>query len=650
MSSKSNKSKNNIIEELKLALKKSRNLYGRNNIPEAKQIALDAKKKALAAGLNLDAKVLEAQALICDKRWDEVVALLSAAVQKDFHMLGFALDRLGFAYANKMDYDKAIEFYQKALDTPGYDTPGDALNNMGIAAYNDEKDSDKAIEYYQKALDTPGYDTPGMALNNMGNAYGDKKDYNKAIEYYQKALDTPGYETPGNALYNMGIVYAQKKDYDQAIELMRKAIQEYEKTNDDSSIENAKELMALWQSTERAVKKGLPEIAKEYADVASALAEPSKPVADVEDPYRKRLIKRAGARTTAFEEYANHRPSESNDVLVVLKGWSSAIPIIAEMKYEGFGGQTCRGGGYFIKAANHGIALDPGYDYLRNLWANKYHIKEINTVIVTHNHPDHQDDLCRIAGLDYEYRKNVSGSPKKSAIRYYLDQDTERAYEPTLKALNANSKLIKQVDVDNQECHIPPDMCLEVFKTRHGDGNIVSSPFGGVLRLKLQDGSERRIGYTSDTAYFKELPEHLKDCDVLICHFSSAQADEFGDPEKLHPFHLGFNGLKKLIQNTNAKLYIISEFWGGVGDQRYDLVEYLKYENKSRKREVNIVAGDIGLTIDLKTLGIYCSSCGKPWPFDEVRTIEPSCPFDGIRYFCRNCPTLWPMTGVRRPK
>jgi tetratricopeptide (TPR) repeat protein len=61
-----------------------------------------------------------------------------------------------------------------------------AYFNMGNV-YNRKHDYDKAIEYYKKALEI----APDCAsiYRNIGVTYEDKHDYNKAIEYYKKAIE-----------------------------------------------------------------------------------------------------------------------------------------------------------------------------------------------------------------------------------------------------------------------------------------------------------------------------------------------------------------------------------------------------------------------------------------------------------------------------
>jgi len=113
-------------------------------------------------------------------------------------------------YYIKNDYDTTKSFLEKYHKIKDIQLISYYYFLYGNIYYN-EGDYDRAIESYQKALDTPGYDTPGMALNNLGLAYSKKGDYDRAIESYQKALDTPGYDTAEMALNNLGLVYLQKR-------------------------------------------------------------------------------------------------------------------------------------------------------------------------------------------------------------------------------------------------------------------------------------------------------------------------------------------------------------------------------------------------------------------------------------------------------
>jgi len=109
------------------------------------------------------------------------------------------LNQYGSILHDLGEYNKAIEYFEKALDsdlkTYGEQHPQVAIywSNLGLA-WSSLGEYKKAIEYFEKALDsdlkTYGEQHPDVALrwNNLGSAWDFLGEYKKAIEYYEKAL------------------------------------------------------------------------------------------------------------------------------------------------------------------------------------------------------------------------------------------------------------------------------------------------------------------------------------------------------------------------------------------------------------------------------------------------------------------------------
>jgi tetratricopeptide (TPR) repeat protein len=156
-------------------------------------------------------------------------------------------NNLGAAWNGKGNYDKAIEYYEKALNSDlenlGEDHPNVATyrNNLG-ATWKAKGEYDKAIEYYEMALKSDlnnfGENHPKVATrwNNLGEAWRAKGHYDKAIEYYEKALESDlnnfGEDHPNVAAHrnNLGVAWNAKGEHDKAIEYLEKALKSDLKT------------------------------------------------------------------------------------------------------------------------------------------------------------------------------------------------------------------------------------------------------------------------------------------------------------------------------------------------------------------------------------------------------------------------------------
>ena len=152
---------------------------------------------------------------------DKAIAVCSESVKKNPDNIRNIYE-LGRAYHKKKEYEKAVEFYQKAADK-GYTN---AQYNLGVMYDNGwgvRQDYIKAVELYQKAADQGNAD----ALSNLGVMYESgqsvKQDYKKAVELFEEAA------AQGNAFaqINLGEMYVAgkgvKKDYVKARELFKKA-------------------------------------------------------------------------------------------------------------------------------------------------------------------------------------------------------------------------------------------------------------------------------------------------------------------------------------------------------------------------------------------------------------------------------------------
>ena len=625
--------------------------------------------------------------------WDEVIELYSALLSAETTPDGEAVFRLGYAYDEKGEYDKAIECYQKAVDTPGYDTLGTAWYNMGLA-YALKGEHDKAIECFQKAIDAPGYDTPGRAWNSMGVAYHYKGEYDKAIECYQKALDTPGFDAPGRAWFNLGCAWGAKLGHAKAIEFYQKAVDTpaYDKPghawfNMGLAYRLKGDLAGALRAFEKAARAYRKAGAKPDEDDALAQAElvrvsqqvGTKTAADLfpalsaatsqgaePDPYDplkelQALERRAQLESKGYSQRYQKRRKDALPIsaLAILKGWSSSEPFVT----SGFAEHSSLpGGGLFVRWNGKGVVLDPGIDYLSNFHKSGFFVQDIDAMVVTHNHEDHTFDL---PAINDTVRLMQSFEPKGRARYCFLSEPVRNQFGSRLRQ-TAGYTFAAPYErgiqgVGNPRLHpCIPGIQLVPFDTKHAEHS-----FGLKLHLD-RDGNEMVIGITSDTKYFKGLLKHLKDAHVIVAHISNPDSEEYRNPHflKAKAEHLGLNGTRKLIEGTNADVYVISEFWAGLGDRRVPLCQKLAYDLKrvSGIEGKCIIPADVGLMIHLDfgkdgkpMFSLKCTSCDNPVQCCDVTVVRPDEPYGTIRYICPDCmsrltlPTRWASPSSSLP-
>lgn len=322
------------------------------------------------------------------------------------------------------------------------------------------------------------------------------------------------------------------------------------------------------------------------------------------------------------------------DTLICLKGFSSTTPAI----YSASFGNTCTGGGIYLNVGGYGIVIDPGIGFVDSMHKQGIFIEDIDAVIVTHNHLDHNADLSTISALQHDvnryYEKQVSfyknffpdAKHKKHSIYWILDIGTKESTKTIVDSDNSEV-LIK---CDNWK-ELSENISMKVIETQHMvDGVSYGVKFKGIL-----DDNEIQIGYTSDTKFFAELSDFFIDTDILIFNISDIyEKDVRGTKSKNS--HLGYDGsINLLVRNSHhPQLAIASEFCCSNGDYRMSVSRKLQEQVGTG---INIIPGEIGLKVDLSKGGICCSRCKRAVPISSVSVIAPEREFGPIQYICDKC-------------
>lgn len=323
-----------------------------------------------------------------------------------------------------------------------------------------------------------------------------------------------------------------------------------------------------------------------------------------------------------------------DNTFICLKGFASTTPAIYSAAFE----NACTGGGLYFNVDGCGVVIDPGLGFAESMHQHGIFIEDVNVVLVTHNHLDHNADVGTLSALQYDinsyyekqtlfYQKFFQGvHNKKHEILWMLDKGTK---ESTKEMIEGSSELLPYDDW----YQLSEKVYIKVLKTKHMKKGV---SYGVKFRLHLKD-RVLLLGYTSDTRYFAELGEFFADSDLLLLNISDVyEKDVRGRKSKSS--HLGFDGSVRLLleENLHPQLAIVSEFCCNNGDNRMKIVQKLK-EQVHNQKLLHMIPGEIGLKVDLETSGIYCSRCKRVILANSGLTIAPEKEFGSIQYICETC-------------
>lgn len=525
---------------------------------------------------------------LMEESYARIIDFKTVTPLKNCSIPGRAWIRIAQIFKRNGEVESTIKAYKNAtqdpIDDPLYEVPSAPWLYLG-REYFSLGSYDKAIDAFRKALEL-NFPRPAVAWNLIGKAYYLKGDYVESKYAFEQVLEQ-----------SEGTLSSFNREANRAIELISAGLRPEALSPNDLSI--------FWPGEISDVIKNTPE--------------------------QRILRKIDNAETDQYQKYLNKDDSGRDNTLSILRGWSSAVMLIEGSE------QTWPGGGYFIKWKGKGIVIDPGFGFLRNFHDASYHGREIDAVIVSHNHPDHNADLTHIDNLRYEIYKRCKGKDKAELSPYGLlwDTDSQEAIKlPSDKPEHRSSPIVFSIGLcDPEHEFASPNklpISVQYFRVTHGG---LSNAIGCKIILHNEAGKDFTIGYTGDTEFFPGLSICLSNCDILLAHISQPSREELIDHNVRKKDHLGYRGLAELIKTAEPKVTLVGEFWGGLADLRVDLIQGLR-----KLTGINaILPTGIGMHVALPTLEIECSACHKNVSVSKTHVAPPHKPFSKLSYLCPDC-------------
>lgn len=307
--------------------------------------------------------------------------------------------------------------------------------------------------------------------------------------------------------------------------------------------------------------------------------------------------------------------------MICMRRYSSAFPLLP--RPSAF---RALGGGYFVRVQAGrpsksgksapkpvGIVVDPGVDFVENLYRTGYALGDIDMIVVTHDHVDHLGGLDPLLSLLHVRTEILKKEPTAPAgtVTVLTSRSVARRYKATTLLQASGSSLNFRCfeddgEPENQEEEkeevelYSPEQAVKVDGTTHrfeilpmsskacnpeekrpGHRDLSDRPsFGICIRI---DEAGPSVAITSDTPEPPRLAEGDQEpwmttfkpaleADILVCHLGSVPLTELrrmdgydpGDPKILHSEkpkakrtiedEAALKGIRDALQQANAPL------------------------------------------------------------------------------------------------
>jgi CheY-like chemotaxis protein len=326
-------------------------------------------------------------------------------------------------------------------------------------------------------------------------------------------------------------------------------------------------------------------------------------------------------------------------LFIIARRWNSWYPSFFDVP----------GGAYAIvgqkiKGLKKIAIIDPGFKFLSVTNSLGISVSEMESCVITHNHPDHLGGIFEFLSCRNVLNKTTKLFCSDSTIAMFGSWSNS-ALE--IKPLNSSEQPLIEYETNQNKLQ---QISIKSFTTFHDEiGNIVNS-CGLVIRSRQGNGNEilnssyNQIVILGDTAYQthdyleKFIRENIDvNTKLLVLHIGCSQLrQQLGK-------HLYLNGLCQILEdinvtlktiNYNNKLLVLISEWGlehaqkdqmnlickDIAKDFYDksliMETYELFKDKHSK--ITVLPADIGLMVGIDSGKIYLGN-NRSIPPDELK-------------------------------
>jgi len=535
-------------------------------------------------------------------------------------------------------YDEALVAYERAIALdPEFAYPWNGKGSV-LRSLNRY---DEALVAFERAIALDPEDS--YPWNGKGNILSDLERYEEALVAYERAIALD--PESAHLHHNLGLEYWRQGRPREAMQAflheLDLELKPEPRQATEAWIERAKRSHALEEAGGSAEEREQEDRSSDealVADLFEALKSDLPAIREKKMEFTKLIAESVGRSRIVGKGGAD-------DMLLVLRDWNSFSPILRrELRNQnGRGPDERRGGGYFLVWKGHGIVVDPGVDFVTQLYRKGLSIADVDTVTITHCHLDHTRDLESLVDLNYRYNqaRGLKPHPPNADFRelqFRLCYPALIRYGEYLKNSGC-CRTPAQLERDGAPVRVTEFIDVHAVSAKHSDINgRDDEAIGLVFVLKDESGPVVRVGMTSDSKWIDSLPESFSGCDVVVAHLGTIEVGEGEAPADAGKSvegggflktdlrnHLGTKGCFRLLQRVKPTIFVLGEFGEELLETRLKILQVF---NRLKPHDTRFVLGaDSNLSIGLgHSLSLCCShpECAHSWsriPLDRVRPV-----------------------------